>query len=106
MSPRWTPAFVMTPLQQVWHLANFLAPAVFTAVIAVALTKLLWRRELAGVGWFGLTLWSTLAGEAAMIGGWMLSGRDGAMATYGAMVLAVATALWVAAFRLRGAPPG
>ena len=41
-----------------------------------------------------------------MIGGWMLSGRDGAMATYGAMVLAVATALWIAAFRLRGAPPG
>lgn len=95
----------MSPLQQVWHLANFLAPAVLTAAIAAALTKWLWRRELAHAGWFGLTFWSALAGEAAMVGGLMLTGRDGAMASYAAMVLAEALALWVAGFRLRGAPP-
>lgn len=96
----------MTPIQQVWHLANFLAPAALTAVIAVALAKWLWRRELAGAGWFGLTLWSALAGEAAMVGGLLIAGRDGAMLTYVAMVLAVALALWIAGFRLHGAPPG
>lgn len=96
----------MTPLQQAWHLVNLLAPAAFTAVIAVALAKWLWRRELAGAGWFGLTLWSVLAGEVAMVGGLLIAGRDGAMLTYAAMVLAVALALWIAGFRLRAAPPG
>jgi hypothetical protein len=96
----------MTPLQQAWHLANFLAPAAFTAAIAVTMAKLLWRRELAGAGWLGLTLWSAMAGEAAMVAGWMLAGRDGAMATYASMVLAVALAIWVAGLRLRRAAPG
>lgn len=96
----------MTPLQQVWHLANFLAPAALTAAIAATAAKLLWRRELAGVSWFGLTLWSALAGEVAMVGGWLLVGRDGAMSTYAATVLAVALALWVAGFRRRGTPLG
>lgn len=83
-------------------MANFLAPAVLTAAIAAALAKWLWRRELASSGWLRLTLWSALAGEAAMLGGWMFAGRDGAMATYAAMVMAVALALWAAGFRLRG----
>ena len=89
----------MTPLQQFWHLANFLAPALLTAAIAAALVKWLWRRELANVSWFGLTFWAALAGEAAMIGGWMLVGRDGATATYAAMVLAVALAWLLAGWK-------
>jgi hypothetical protein len=93
----------MTPLQQIWHLANFLAPAFFTAAIAAAMAKLLWRRELAGVGWFAMTVWGVLAGEVAMVAGWMLVGRDGAIVSYAAMVAAIALAQWIAGFRFRGA---
>lgn len=84
----------MSPLQQFWHLANFLIPAMATAAIAASLAKLLWRQELAGRRWWVLVFWSALAGEAAMIGGWIATGRDGAMASYIGMVAAVAMALW------------
>ena len=39
----------MGPLDAFWHLLNFFAPAVGVGLIAAALAKLLWRRELAGV---------------------------------------------------------
>ncbi|MFO1219116.1 MAG: hypothetical protein U1E89_12140 [Burkholderiaceae bacterium] len=91
----------MSPLQQFWHLANFVAPAFFTAAVAAAIAKLLWRRELAGASWVALVIWATLAGELAMIGGWVVAGRDGAMSTYAALVVAVALALWLAGFVAR-----
>ena len=84
----------MSPLQQFWHLANFLIPALATAIVATSLAKLLWRHELADRRWWVLVFWSALAGEAAMIAGWIVTGRDGAMASYIGMAVAVAVALW------------
>jgi hypothetical protein len=91
----------MSPLQQFWHVMNFLTPALATAAIAAALAKLLWRRELAGRPWILLALWAALAGEAAMIGGWILLGRDGALGSYAAMVVAIGLALWAGGFVAR-----
>lgn len=81
-----------------WHLLNFFAPAAGIGLFASALAKLLWLRELKGVSWLRLWLWS--AGCAAVVGtiGLLLLGRDGKMATYGAMVLACALTLWWRAF--------
>ena len=81
-----------------WHLLNFFAPAAGIAVIASALAKLLWRRELSGVAW--LRLWAWAAGWAMLAGsgGLLYFGRDGKMATYAAMVVACATSLWWTGF--------
>jgi hypothetical protein len=82
-----------------WHLTNFFAPALFLGAFAAALTKAIWRREL-GPG-RGLRLWAWASGAAALasIAGLAIFGHDGRIATYAAMVVACATALWWAGFR-------
>jgi hypothetical protein len=91
----------MGPLNALWHLANFFAPAVGVALFTTLLAKLLWRRELAAVGWSRLLAWGSGAGALALIGGLAAFGRDGRMATYGALVAAVGLALWWAGFSRR-----
>jgi hypothetical protein len=88
----------MGPLDALWHLLNFLAPALGVALLTTALAKLVWRRELAQASWRRLLGWSAGAGALALFGGMVLFGRDGRMATYGALVVATALALWLAAF--------
>lgn len=84
-----------------WHVLNLFAPALGVGVMAAAAAKLLWRRELAGVRFVRLAGWAFVAGSAALVGGLVLLGQDGRMATYGAMVLACALALWCAGFLRR-----
>jgi hypothetical protein len=91
----------MGPLDALWHLANFFSPAFGVALITTALAKLVWRRELAAAGWGRLLTWSCGAAALASIGGLVAFGRDGRMATYGALVVATALALWWAAFARR-----
>jgi hypothetical protein len=81
-------------LDVLWHLLNFFAPAAGLSVIAASGCKLLWRRELAAVAWRRLALPAGLAGMAVLLGGLVLLGRDGRMATYAAMVVACAVSLW------------
>lgn len=88
----------MSPLDGLWHLLNFFAPAVFVGAASAAAAKLLWRRELAAVGWRRLAGWASGAGALALAGGLVVTGRDGRMGTYAAMVLATALALWWAGF--------
>jgi hypothetical protein len=81
-----------------WHLLNFAAPAAGVGLIASLLAKLLWRGALAGVPWWRLAMWSSAWALVACTGGLIVFGRDGKMATYGAMVLACATSLWWTGF--------
>jgi hypothetical protein len=91
----------LQPSDAFWHLTNFFAPAVVLGAIAAAATKLIWRRELSAVG--GLRLWAWASGAAAIAAscGLVVFAHDGQMATYAAMVLACAAALWWAGFRGR-----
>jgi hypothetical protein len=92
----------MGPLDALIHLFNLIAPGFGLGLIAAALAKLLWRRELAAVSWRRLASWGAGASTVALLSGLAITGRDGRMATYGAMVLACAVALWWAGFRRRG----
>jgi hypothetical protein len=92
----------MSPLDGIWHLLNFMAPAFGVALLSASLMKLLWRRELAPVSWLRLVVWAATAGIAALLAGLLIFGRDGKMATYGALVTASALALWWAGFMRRG----
>ena len=88
----------MGPLDALWHLLNLLLPAAGLGVLAAALSKLLWRAALRGVPWRRLAGWASGAAGLALIGGLAITGRDGRMATYAAMVLASAGALWWVGF--------
>ena len=88
----------MGPLDAVWHVLNFFAPAAGVGVVTALVAKLLWRRELAGVGLKRLGGWSVCAGAAAQLAGLVIFGRDGKMASYAAMVCACAAGLWAAGF--------
>ena len=84
----------MGPLDGVWHLLGFVAPAVLLGMLAAAGAKLVWRRELAGAAWRRLARDATLANVAVLVAGLAITGRDGRMGTYAAMVAACALTLW------------
>lgn len=91
----------MGPLSALWHLANLFVPALGMGAVAALLAKLLWWRELGGIGWLGLAWPAAAAASLATLAGLAFFGRDGKMATYGAMVLACAVTLWWRGFLRR-----
>jgi hypothetical protein len=92
----------MSPIDAFWHVLGLFMPALATGVIAAAAAKwLFWRAELRRVGWLRLVAWPCAAGSLALLGGLALFGRDGRMASYGAMLAASALTLWWAALRPR-----
>ena len=77
-----------------WHLLNFYAAAVGIGFIASSASKLLWRRDLQATSWWRLWLWSSGTAAVMAIAGMVFFGRDGKMATYGAMLSACALSQW------------
>lgn len=88
----------MDAVQQLWHGANLLLLPCGLAVIHASLCKLLWRRELAAVGWWRLAAWCALAALLADGAGLAWTGHDGAMLTYGAIAVALVAATWLVGF--------
>lgn len=84
----------MSPLNALWHLMNFFAPAVFIGVASTCLVRWLWRSELRGRAGQGMLVWATLPAAGVAVAGLVLTGRDGKMLTYAAMVAACAVGLW------------
>ena len=63
-------------------------------LLAAALAKLAWRRELAGARWTRLAAWACGAGIVASVTALLVFGRDGTVAGYALLVTASALALW------------
>lgn len=84
----------MGPIDALWHVLNLFAPAVGLGLIASTLAKLAWRRGLQAASWRSLACWTIGANAGLTVLGLVLQVRDGRMATYAAMVLATALALW------------
>ena len=84
----------MGPIDLLWHLLNFFAPAVGMGLIAPMMAKLLWRRALAGASWIRLIGGVMAACAVVLVAGLVVFGHDGKMATYGAMALVCALMLW------------
>ncbi len=91
----------MGPLDALWHVANLFLPALGLGALAAAAAKLLWRRELAAVGFGRLAGPACAACAVVVLAGLALLGQDGKMATYAGMVVACALTLW-----WRGFGPG
>lgn len=92
----------MGPLDFLLHLLGFLAPA-FVLALATALgARVLNVAGSAGRGWKGPFAINFIAGSAVLVAGLWWFGRDGKMATYAGLVLAVASAQWLSARAWRG----
>ena len=85
-----------------WHLSNLFAVSLLFGGLAAGGAKLIWRRPLAAVAWVRLATLVSAAAVLVTVGGLLVFGRDGRMATYGLMVVAGAAVLAWAGFRRRG----
>ena len=81
------------------HLLNFFLPALTMALLVPTLARLVWRAELKGKAWGGQVKWSALANAGVLIVGLVLTGQDGAVATYAGLVLASALVVWWTGWR-------
>lgn len=84
----------MGPLDLVFHVLNFAAPAVFVAA-GVSLGALVFlRRSARGLPFWGQFAVNLSAGLAVSLAGLWFFGQDGRMATYAALVAVCATSQW------------
>ena len=86
----------MGPLDQIFHALNFAAPAWGVALFCVIFTRFAARRWLpvASAGLWTQVWVQALIGSVALVGGLMLWGVDGKMATYGVLVGVCALVQW------------
>ena len=84
----------MNPLDFLIHLLSFAAPALAVAVL-VALGARLVMPGARRPGWWASLLANSVTGVLVLAAGLWWFGRDGKMATYAALVVAVATAQWL-----------
>ncbi|MCA0177575.1 MAG: hypothetical protein LCH73_15030 [Proteobacteria bacterium] len=81
--------------QAFWHALNLLATPLGVALLTAVLAAAVWRRWPArrALGW---TVAVAVAVWLALLA---LTGREGTMAAYGALVLTVALTLWATTYR-------
>lgn len=84
-----------------WHLAGFLLPAAALAAGMVLLSRVRGRGSPAALRWPAQLAIHFGVGVAVLVAGLVLSGRDGRLLTYAALVLVSATTQTLLARRRR-----
>jgi hypothetical protein len=85
----------LSPLDFATHLLSFVAPALAVAVLVGLAGRFVLPRAGRPQRWWLPFVLNFLAGVLALAAGLWYFGRDGKMATYAAMVLAIATCQWL-----------
>mgnify|MGYP003705504337 CR=1 FL=1 len=83
----------MGPLDALIHIVNFFLPAMGMALLVPSLARLVWWKPLKGQ-WARQARGVAGVGAGVLVAGLVLTGRDGAMLTYGALVLSSALVIW------------
>ncbi len=84
----------MDPLDIVFHLAGFIAPALAVALLVAAAVRITGPRQAKRRSWWAQSAINSIVGVAILAAGLWYFGVDGKMATYAALVVAVATCQW------------
>jgi len=92
----------MSPLDLFNHLLDFVAPAFALALICAILGRLLMRGNAKALAWWVQGAVNFVVGVAVLAAGLVISGHDGQMATYAALVLACGTSQWLVGGGWRG----
>jgi len=82
----------MSPLDLFWHLLSFMAPAIALALAVAAAGRLMFPGR--GRWWIHAAI-HAVAGVGVLVLGLRYFGVDGKMATYAALVAAIATSQWL-----------
>lgn len=85
----------MGPLDLIFHLLGFAAPAVAVAVLVALAAHVLAPGRTSSLSWWAQSAISSVAGVVVLTAGLWYFGVDGKMATYSALVLAVASCQWL-----------
>ena len=81
----------------VWHLLNFIAPAVAVAFLISGASRVLMKQSpKAGSPWFQAAI-NSIVGVLVLTAGLWTFGNDGKMLTYAALVLVCASVQWILA---------
>ena len=84
----------MGPLDLLNHLLNFVAPAFVVGVLMVLASHFLYRKVPVALSGYAQAAINSVAGVLALTAGLVVFGHDGKMASYGLMVLAIASSQW------------
>jgi small basic protein len=85
----------MGPLDLSLHLLSFSAPAVAIALLVALAARVLTPRRSSGRTWWAQTAINSIIGVLVLAAGLWYFGVDGKMATYAALVMAVASCQWI-----------
>ena len=85
----------MEPLDLLNQLLNFLAPALFVAVVTALIARIFMRKGPVTLTWWSQAAINFVVGAIALLLGLWYFGHDGKMATYTALVLGCATSQWL-----------
>ncbi len=84
----------MGPIDLLFHLLNFVAPAAAVSVL-LSLTSRFWvGREVASLDFLRRCVINFIVGSLVLAAALVLLGRDGKMMAYLALVLAIASSEW------------
>jgi uncharacterized membrane protein YdcZ (DUF606 family) len=84
----------MGPLDLLNHLLNFAAPALAVGCLSAFLTPVIYRKQALARSRFAQAAINFVVGMVALALGLWLFGHDGKMASYAALVMAVASSQW------------
>jgi hypothetical protein len=84
----------MSALDLLIHLLNFAAPAFFVALLLALLFRAALHRRSVAVGLWTQVGITFAAGLLVLVAGLLYFGRDGRIATYGALVVVCGSVQW------------
>jgi hypothetical protein len=84
-------------LDQIYHLTNFLAPALAVGVFLAMFGPFIVKNSVPNHGLIAQAAINCIAGSVALVLGLWFFGRDGKMASYAALVAVTATSQWMGA---------
>jgi hypothetical protein len=82
----------MGPLDTLFHLLSFVAPALAVAVLVALAARFILPT---GLAWWLHVAINSIAGVATLVAGLWYFGVDGKMATYAALVVAITGCQWL-----------
>ncbi len=85
----------MSLLDILLHLLNFSAPALVMALLLPLTARFFIKKQAPALAWWAQVAINFIVGVAALLAGLWLWSRDGKMAAYALLVLALATSQWL-----------
>ena len=77
------------------HLLSFIAPALCVALLLGVGARVLWRSATHLLPWYAMVGVNALLGVMVLALGLVLTGQDGRMGTYAALVVALGSCQWL-----------